>query len=108
MSTQRRRTTRTYKFDRYLTEARAEPFVLEVGDGDEVSIPAPDGDTVLAIEESRSSRRTLELLCGDQYDRVRELIGPAPAGVLTALVADMVEHFGLAAVPPGGSSASPR
>lgn len=66
MSSQRRRTGRTFKFDRYLTEARVDPFVLEVGDGEELSIPAPDGDTVLAIEESRSSRRTLELLCRDQ------------------------------------------
>ena len=99
---------RTYRFDRYVAEARAEPFVLELAGGEQISIPAPDGDTVLEIEESRSSRRTLELLCGDEYERVRELVGGAPASVLTALVSDMVEHFGLTPVPPGGGSASSR
>lgn len=99
---------KTYKFNRYRTEARAEPFVLETDDG-AISIPPPDGDTVLEIEESRSSRRTLELLCGDQqYDQVYELIRHEPASVLNAIVADMVEHFGLAAVPPGGTRASSR
>ncbi|MFE0021905.1 hypothetical protein [Amycolatopsis sp. NPDC059021] len=73
-----------------------------------ISIPAPDGDTVLEIEESRSSRRTLELLTGDSFDRVYELVRHEPASVLNAVVADMVDHFGLSAAPPGGSRASSR
>lgn len=100
--------SKTYKFNRYVTEAKAEPFVLELEDDDQLSIPAPDGETVMAIEESRSSRRTLELLCGDSYDKVWSLVGGAPASVLNALVGDMADHFGLAVAPPGGSPASLR
>lgn len=99
---------KTYRFDRYMTEARAEPFTLEISDDETISIPAPDGETVLAIEESRSSRRTLVLLCGEHYDRVNSLVAKAPARVLTALVNDMVNHFGLNDPPPGGTPALPR
>lgn len=66
---------KTYKFTRYVSEAKAEPFVLELDDGEVIEVPAPDGDTVLEIEEARSSRRSPELLCGEHYDRVWELIG---------------------------------
>ncbi len=100
--------SKTFKFNRYLTEAKREPFTLEVSENETISIPPPDGETVLLIEESRSSRRTLALLCGEHYDRVNELISKAPAGVLTSLVGDMVDHFGLNQVPPGGSPALPR
>ncbi|TDQ01244.1 hypothetical protein [Labedaea rhizosphaerae] len=99
---------KTYKFTQYISQAKVEPFPLELDDGQVLQIPAPDGDTVLEIEESRSSRRTLALLCGEHYERVRELVGSAPASVLNALVTDMVDHFGLSPVPPGGSSASLR
>lgn len=99
---------KTFKFDRYKREARADPFVLEADDNLTISIPPPDGDTVLEIEESRSSRRTLELLCGEQFEAVYELIRREPASVLNSLVNDMVEHFGLAAAPPGGTRASSR
>lgn len=91
-----------------MREAKADPFVLELHDEQELRIPAPDGDTVLEIEESRSSRRTLELLTGEHYEVVFDLIRHQPASVLNGLVGDMVEHFGLSAVPPGGGRASSR
>lgn len=99
---------KTYKFSRYVEEAKAEAFALEIGDGELLEIPVPDGDTVLEIEESASSRRRLELLCGEHYERVRELVGGAPSSVLNSLVADMASHFGLTPEPPGGSRASSR
>ncbi|SFO82320.1 hypothetical protein SAMN05421810_10175 [Amycolatopsis arida] len=63
---------------------------------------------MLEIEESRSSRRTLELLTGEHFAEVFELVRHQPASVLNAVVADMVDHFGLSAAPPGGSRASSR
>ncbi|PKW15923.1 hypothetical protein [Saccharopolyspora spinosa] len=99
---------KTYKYSRYVAEAKKEPFVLELDDGDQISIQAPSGEVLLEIEEAFSSRRRLELLTGDQYDRVFELVRHAPAGALNGLVSDMVEHFGLSPVPPGGGRASSR
>lgn len=99
---------KTYSFDRYVADARKEPFVLATSDEREIEIPAPTGETVLEIEESRSSRRTLELLCGEHFSEVYDLVRAAPASALNALVADMVEHFGISAAPPGGSVASSR
>lgn len=101
---------KAYKLSKYVDEAKVEPFPLEVSDEETLLIPAPDGDTMLEIEEARSSRRTLELLCGEHADRVLELVGPAPAAVMSDLVQDMLKHFGITPeqAPPGGSRASRR
>lgn len=99
-----------FKLSKYVAEANSKPFDLEISDDEVLSIPVPDGDTMLEIEESRSSRATLELMCGEHFDRVMDLVGPAPVGVLNALVQDMLKHFGITAdqAPPGGSRASRR
>ncbi|WP_394360735.1 hypothetical protein [Amycolatopsis sp. SB7-3] len=82
--------------------------MLELDDDQQISITAPDADTVMEIEESRSSRRTLELLTGDHAEQIYELVRHQPASVLNGLVADLVDHFGLSAAPPGGTRASSR
>lgn len=101
---------KAYKLSKYRQEADVEPFALEVDENETLLIPSPDGDTILEIEESRSSRRTLELLSGEHAERVLELVGPEKAGVMTRLVNDMTKHFGITAeqAPPGGSRASRR
>ena len=101
---------KAYKLDKYRQEADVEPFAFELSENETLLIPCPDGDTILEIEESRSSRRTLELLCGEHFDRVLEIVGAEKAGVLTLLVTDMTKHFGITAeqAPPGGSRASRR
>jgi hypothetical protein len=108
---------KTHKFSRYIAEAARPPFVLEIdGDGHDdgtplfIEIECPDGDTMLEVEESGSSRTNLELLCGKHANQVLELLGPAPAGAMTALVQDMMRHFGITPdqAPPGGSRASRR
>jgi hypothetical protein len=108
---------KTHKFSNYVREATKPPFVLEI-DGDEhldgvpmtIEIECPDGDTMLEVEESGSSRTNIELLCGKHADQVLELLGPAPAGAMSALVQDMMRHFGITPeqAPPGGSRASRR
>ncbi|WP_181771287.1 hypothetical protein [Amycolatopsis pittospori] len=82
--------------------------MLELDDDQQISITAPDADTVMDIEESGSSRRTLELLTGEHAEQIYELVRHQPASVLNGLVADLVDHFGLSAAPPGGSRASSR
>jgi hypothetical protein len=79
--------------------------VLELDDEQQISITALDADTVMDIEESRSSRRTLELLTGEHAEQIYELVPHQPASVLNGLVADLVDHFGLSTAPQraGGS-----
>ncbi|GGM75502.1 hypothetical protein GCM10012275_52730 [Longimycelium tulufanense] len=100
---------KTYKFDRYVQEAKAEPFVLDAGDV-EIVIQPPDGETVLEIEQCGSTRVMLELMCGDQFDAVYELVRSQPASVLRDLSLDMARHFSIAPdqAPPGGLRASSR
>lgn len=107
---------KTHKFSNYVREATKPPFVLEIdGEHDDgtpltIEIECPDGDTMLEVEESGSSRTNIELLCGKHADQVLELLGPAPAGAMSALVQDMMRHFGITPeqAPPGGSRASRR
>lgn len=103
---------RRYSFQQYMTEARIRPFELEAppaeGEAEPrvISIDPPTGDDLLAVtENSDRPRKVLQILCGDKFDDVIELVGPAPAQVLTALIGDMTEHFGMTAAP-GDSGAS--
>ena len=97
---------RRYSYQQYMTEAQIPPFELDLTDDRTVSIPVPDGDTLLAIADNQASpRRVLQLLAGDHYRAVMEVFGPAPAPVLTALIRDMTGHFGITASP--GDSGAP-
>lgn len=101
-----------YKLERYRKEAEISPFELEVEEGRVISIPAPDGDTVLDLAEIpiQEPRRMLRLLLGDQYEEVIGIVGKDPSGVLPALTADMLQHFkiGQLMTAPGGPGALPR
>lgn len=101
-----------YKLEKYRAEADIPPFELEIEEGKIVSIPGPDGDTILEISEvpQNDARRILQLLWGDQYDGLMAIVGKDPAGVLPALAADILEHFkiGHLQAAPGGFKALPR
>lgn len=99
---------RRYSFQQYLSEAKVQPFVLETGleDPAEISIAPPSGDALLTISENGGSpRKVLALLCGEQYEAVMDLVGPAPAEVMAALIEDLLAHFGIGG-EPGDSDAS--
>ena len=98
---------KTYLFDQYVQDAEVEPFRLQVSPDETIVIEAPDGETVLHLEEV-GSRERLQLLCGDQFGRVMELVGKKPPAVLRRLSQDMASHFAVdpARAPMGGSGAS--
>lgn len=101
-----------YKLEKYRAEADIPPFELEIAEDNVVSIPGPDGDTILAISEvpQTDARRILQLLWGEQYDELMAIVGKYPAGVLPAIAADILEHFkiGHLQAAPGGFKALPR
>ncbi len=101
---------KTYRFDQYVQDAAIEPFVLAISDNpdENIVIQPPNGETLLALEETLTSRGRLKLFLGEQYDQVWVHIGLAPGGVLAAIVKDMAGHFGMdfQRTPPGGTGAS--
>lgn len=99
---------KTYRFDQYVQDAAVEPFRLEISPDETIVIEAPDGNAVLQLEEVGSSRERLRLLCGEQFDRVVELIGNKPPAVLKRLSQDMARHFAVdpGQAPVGGTGAS--
>jgi len=98
--------SKTYKFDSYLAEARPTDFALELSHDEMIVIGPPDVETMLKMDEARTARRMLELLCGDQYSKVYELIKHRHSGVLERLAKDMRAHFNLENEPSGGGRAS--
>jgi hypothetical protein len=118
---------KTFKWDKYQKEAKRDLFVIDElpdwhsaaspsGPGS-ISIPVPTGEDFLEAETAGSTRRSLELMCGDQWPSVRELIAggdpdlpederpgdPIPMPGLMAFVQDLTRHFSLGEDnrPPG-------
>jgi hypothetical protein len=97
------------KFSEYRKEAKTEPFVLIDDDGAEIALEYPDSEQLIELSElpQNQPRALLAKLCGDQYDKIWELVRHEPIDVLNALVQDITEHFGLRTAQdlPGGSKA---
>lgn len=84
-----------YSLDRYRSEAKGEPFVLDVDVDTAISIPRPTGDVLMDIEEARTSREVIRLLAGDQADELLRILGPEDYTVMQQVSEDMQRHFGL-------------
>ena len=91
-----------YDFDAYLAEAKALPFKLRVSKDDVISIEPPNAETMLAIDEATTARRTMALLCGKEWRRVHELVKDRDGKIIERLASDMRDHFGLSGNSPGG------
>lgn len=88
---------KTHKFSKYQREAKKPPFVIEFDDDTEnISIPAPDGDTIMDAEESGTTRRFLSIICGEQWEYVEPLIGDLDGDGLIEFAQDLSRHFGMA------------
>jgi len=93
--------SKTYRLDGYREKAKQsgkEPFVLEVGDDDNIVIARPTGRQMMELETATSSRQVMEVLCGAEVaDRLIELVGNDDADVLASIGDDIRAHFGLGA-----------
>lgn len=88
----------TKRWDDYVEEAAVPPFHLVVSDDETVQIDCPDGEALLKV--ARAGREgdhlaVLEIITGDQWNRVSELVSRAPYQVMLDLSVDLQIHFGL-------------
>lgn len=74
---------------------RKEPFKFRIGESPTFLVQEPDADTVMDIEEARTTRRVLKLFLGEQFDELADFIGPEHPDTLIDLARDMSKHFGL-------------
>jgi hypothetical protein len=72
-----------------------DPFKFQIGESPTFLVQEPDADTVMDIEEARTTRRVLKLFLGDQFDDLADFIGPEHPDTLIDLARDMSKHFGL-------------
>jgi hypothetical protein len=85
-----------YSFDEYLAEARPSDFVLRVSQDETITIPYPNGEQLLQVDEAKTARTVLRALCGDQWSKVHALVKDKHAKVMERLADDIRDHFGLA------------
>lgn len=86
-------------WDDYVAEAERPPLLLQVSEEETLSFTAPSGAAMIQIGRAARSGDTaavLELLSGDNWKRVKELIGGAGFDAMFALAIDLQIHFGLA------------
>lgn len=86
-------------WDQYAEEAKAEPFQLPVSEKETLVIDAPTGASL--IQWARAYRTgdmeaMLITLCGEQWQRVEQLISKAGMKAMENLVTDMMIFFDLA------------
>lgn len=74
---------------------RKAPFRFQIGESPVFAIEEPDSDTVMDIEEARTSRSILKLFLGDQYSDVADYIGPEHPDTLVDVIRSMSKHFGV-------------
>ena len=95
MSNTRKPTAKPFSLDRYRAEVKGEPFVLWVDDETKIEVQRPTGDQIFAAEEARTSKAGLRAMCGGQADELLDVLGTEDAAVMSAVLEDMRQHFGL-------------
>lgn len=86
---------KSHKFSKYQRESKRPPFIIELDDGDDISIPAPDGETIMDAEESGTTRRFLSTICGESWDQVEPLVSDLDGEGLREFAQDLSKHFGM-------------
>ena len=84
-------------WDQYVKEASKPPFEIPVDDENTITINEPTGAQVIEAQRLAATgdvEAQLRCICGEAADEVVPLILGAPAGVMSALVVDIMRHFG--------------
>jgi hypothetical protein len=107
-----RHVSTTHRWDKYVEEASKPDFVIEMPDGDPIVITNPDGEQALearTLAAEGEIEDALGAICGDDVmGRLLPMLLKAPAGVMNALVGDVMSHFIGGPADQGNSRASSR
>lgn len=98
MSNRQRPKGKPFSLDRYRSEVVGEPFELWISDDECITISRPTGEQMFDAEEAArrgSSRAVVSILCGDQAERLMEVLGTEDAGVMRSVMEDLQMHFGM-------------
>ncbi|MDV2478613.1 hypothetical protein F8M49_30110 [Rhodococcus zopfii] len=88
---------------RVLLEEAVGPFVVQLDDGPELVIEAPESDDVADLDTTVSVHDQLDLLVDeDQADIIAEHYARRPISELADLVDDIRQHFGILVPPDAG------
>lgn len=74
---------------------KKKPYLFRIGKSPVFQVEEPDADTVMDIEDARTTRRVLKLFLGEQYEDVMDFLGPENPDVLFDLARAMSKSFGL-------------
>ena len=91
-------TRKVHSVQKYIDEARVDPFVLGLPDGTELEIEGPTGASLNLFGQAASTGDVdamLVALCGDAYPAVRDVFDHAGYTATVAVLEDMLGHFGL-------------
>jgi hypothetical protein len=86
---------KVYDFSEYAAKATQTDFVMQVSDGQSITIRPLTLNTVLKLDQTADSLQQLQLLCGDQWDAVQALMGECQPAVINAFLVDLKVHFGM-------------
>lgn len=87
----------SFRFDEIRAEAEkkfTKPFVLEIDAENTVEIPFLTAEKAIEFEERAvGAKAQLEVLCGDEFPKIWDLVKGEDLALLKALIAAVWEHF---------------
>lgn len=86
-----------YSWDKYVEEAKGEPFILNTN-GEKLVFEMPSGIALIQVAKGHRAgdpELILYAVAGEQWDKLRELLGSAGHRAMKDLVDDMMDHFDL-------------
>lgn len=82
-----------HRWSDYVREGTRPDFVIEVPDAENIVIRNPTGDQLLAAQKADDPLKQIRLLCGDDAERLIDLVRQAPAAVINNVAEDILTHF---------------
>lgn len=64
----------TLDFSQFQRQAKRKPLELTLPSGETLTIPIPDGDAMMDLEEAGTTRRVLRIAFGDQWEAIQPLL----------------------------------